>query len=118
MVGSCLTRDRHANEPRNVIRAFVEIVTAAGLPRARVHGLRHTAVTQSIHPRAMELIGHSQNRIRDEHVFPCDSNATERGSGSDECGSKCGLGAPLLKSICQPKTKLQVVAFNGAGGGA
>lgn len=52
-------------EPRNLERAFTEILVAAKLPRVRIHDLRHTAATlllaQGVHPRVvMELLGHSQ----------------------------------------------------------
>ncbi|MGO9258910.1 MAG: tyrosine-type recombinase/integrase [Bryobacteraceae bacterium] len=65
-------------EPRNIERAFSEIITAAGLPRVRVHDLRHTAATlllaQGVHPRVvMELLGHSQIAITMNiysHVVP------------------------------------------------
>jgi integrase len=65
-------------EPRNVARAFDEIVTAAKLPRIRVHDLRHTAATlllaQGVHPRVvMELMGHSQIAVTMNtysHVVP------------------------------------------------
>lgn len=65
-------------EPRNVERAFLEIVKAAELPRIRVHDLRHTAATillaQGVHPRVvMELLGHSQIAITMNlysHVVP------------------------------------------------
>ncbi len=65
-------------EPRNVERAFAEILKAAGLPRVRIHDLRHTAATlllaQGVHPRVvMELLGHSQIAITMNiysHVVP------------------------------------------------
>ncbi|MCL5744442.1 MAG: site-specific integrase [Acidobacteria bacterium] len=65
-------------EPRNVERAFSEIRLAAGLPRVRIHDLRHTAATlllaQGVHPRVvMELLGHSQIAITMNtysHVVP------------------------------------------------
>ncbi len=51
-------------EPRNLQRAFDQIVAIAGLPTVRIHDLRHTAatllLTQGVHPRlVMELLGHS-----------------------------------------------------------
>ncbi len=65
-------------EPRNLERASSEIVKAAGLPRVRVHDLRHTAATlllaQGVHPRVvMELLGHSQIAVTMNtysHVVP------------------------------------------------
>jgi integrase len=51
-------------EPRNLERAFAEILKAAKVPHIRIHDLRHTAATlllaQGVHPRVvMELLGHS-----------------------------------------------------------
>jgi integrase len=51
-------------EPRNLERAFAEIVRTAQVPHIRIHDLRHTAATlllaQGVHPRVvMELLGHS-----------------------------------------------------------
>ena len=65
-------------EPRKVEQVFHQIVRAAGLPRVRVHDLRHTAATlllaQGVHPRVvMELLGHSQIAITMNlysHVLP------------------------------------------------
>jgi integrase len=65
-------------EPRNLERAFAEITECAGLPRIRIHDLRHTAATvllaQGVHPRVvMELLGHSQIAITMNlysHVVP------------------------------------------------
>jgi integrase len=52
-------------EPRNLHRAFSEIVKAAHLPMVRIHDLRHACASllliQGVHPRmVMELLGHSQ----------------------------------------------------------
>ncbi len=65
-------------EPRNITRAFSEIIQAAELPRVRIHDLRHTAATlllaQGVHPRVvMELLGHSQIAVTMNtysHVVP------------------------------------------------
>jgi integrase len=51
------------SEPRNLQRAFDQIVAIAGLPTVRIHDLRHTAatslLTQGVHPLLlMELLGH------------------------------------------------------------
>ena len=50
-------------EPRNLERAYREILARAGLHHIRIHDLRHTAATlllrQGVHPRVvMELLGH------------------------------------------------------------
>jgi len=65
-------------EPRNLERAYSDIIAAAKLPRVRIHDLRHTAATlllaQGVHPRVvMELLGHSQIAITMNtysHVVP------------------------------------------------
>jgi integrase len=65
-------------EPRNLERAYSEILAAAKLPRVRIHDLRHTAatllLTQGVHPRVvMELLGHSQIAVTMNtysHVVP------------------------------------------------
>jgi integrase len=65
-------------EPRNLDRAFSEILLAARLPRIRIHDLRHTAATlllaQGVHPRVvMDLLGHSQIAVTMNtysHVVP------------------------------------------------
>jgi integrase len=51
-------------EPRNLERAYRQILGIAGLHHIRIHDLRHTAatllLTQGVHPRVvMELLGHS-----------------------------------------------------------
>ncbi|WP_432486898.1 tyrosine-type recombinase/integrase [Kineococcus sp. SYSU DK018] len=51
-------------DPRNVSRAFVELLQAAGLRRVRLHDLRHTCATlllaQGVPARVvMEVLGHS-----------------------------------------------------------
>jgi len=48
-----------------VRRAFDEVLTAAKLPRMRIHDLRHTCATlllaQGVHPKVVEeTLGHSQ----------------------------------------------------------
>jgi integrase len=65
-------------EPRNLERAYREILAIAGLQHIRLHDLRHTAatllLTQGVHPRVvMELLGHSQIAITMNtysHVVP------------------------------------------------
>lgn len=65
-------------EPRNLERAYREVLAIAGLPHIRIHDLRHTAatllLTQGVHPRVvMELLGHSQIAITMNtysHVVP------------------------------------------------
>lgn len=65
-------------EPRNLERAYGQILATAGLHHIRIHDLRHTAatllLTQGVHPRAvMELLGHSQIAITMNtysHVVP------------------------------------------------
>ena len=65
-------------EPRNLERAYREILAIAGLHHVRIHDLRHTAatllLTQGVHPRVvMELLGHSQIAITMNtysHVVP------------------------------------------------
>lgn len=65
-------------EPRNIERAYGEILAIAGLQHIRIHDLRHTAatllLTQGVHPRVvMELLGHSQIAITMNtysHVVP------------------------------------------------
>jgi integrase len=61
-----------------VRRDFKAILTSAGLPRMRIHDLRHTAATlllaQSVQPRVvMETLGHSQISVTMDtysHVLP------------------------------------------------
>jgi integrase len=65
-------------EPRNLERAYRQILALAGLHHIRIHDLRHTAatllLTQGVHPRVvMELLGHSQIAITMNtysHVVP------------------------------------------------
>jgi len=65
-------------EPRNLDRAYRQIVKAASLPHIRIHDLRHTAATllliQGVHPRVvLELLGHSQIAVTMNlysHVVP------------------------------------------------
>jgi len=65
-------------EPRNLERAYRQVLATAGLHHVRIHDLRHTAatllLTQGVHPRAvMELLGHSQIAITMNtysHVVP------------------------------------------------
>jgi integrase len=64
-------------EPRNLERAFRQILAIAGLHHIRIHDLRHTAATllliQGVHPRVvMELLGHSQIAVtmRYSHMVP------------------------------------------------
>ena len=65
-------------EPRNLERAYRQILAIAGLHHIRIHDLRHTAatllLTQGVHARVvMELLGHSQIAITlntYSHVVP------------------------------------------------
>jgi integrase len=65
-------------DERNVRREFDSILTAAKLPRIRIHDLRHTCASlllvQGVHPRVvMELLGHSQSSLTFDtysHVLP------------------------------------------------
>ena len=62
----------------NVTKAFHELLATAGLPRIRIHDLRHTAATlllaQGVSPRdIMEILGHSQISLTMDtysHVLP------------------------------------------------
>lgn len=50
-------------DARRVLSKFQSLLAAAGLPRLRLHDLRHSAVAiliaQGVHPRAIsELLGH------------------------------------------------------------
>jgi integrase len=52
-------------DERNVRRAFKDVLTAAKLPKMRIHDLRHTCATlllaQGVHPKVVqEILGHSQ----------------------------------------------------------
>ena len=72
------TRTGTPLDERNVRAAFTSILSAAGLERIRVHGLRHTCATillaQGEHPRVvMETLGHSQISLTLDtysHVMP------------------------------------------------
>lgn len=65
-------------EPRNLERAYGQILAIAGLHHIRIHDLRHTAATlllaQGVHQRVvMDLLGHSQIAITMNlysHVVP------------------------------------------------
>lgn len=65
-------------DPRNVAEEFQKILATSGLPRIRLHDLRHTAATlllaQGVHPRVvMDLLGHSQIAVTMNtysHVVP------------------------------------------------
>ena len=64
-------------EPRNLERAYRQILDGTELPHVRIHDLRHTAatllLTQGVHPRVvMELLGHSQIAVtmKYSHVVP------------------------------------------------
>ena len=65
-------------DPSNVTKAFHELLVSAGLPRIRIHDLRHTAATlllaQGVSPRViMEILGHSQISLTMDtysHVLP------------------------------------------------
>ena len=67
-----------ALDSRNVTRAFHKLLVDAGLPRIRLHDLRHTAATlllaQGVSPRTiMEILGHSQISLTMDtysHVLP------------------------------------------------
>jgi integrase len=52
-------------DERNVRRGFKDVLTAAKLPKMRIHDLRHTCATlllaQGVHPKVVqEILGHSQ----------------------------------------------------------
>lgn len=54
--------------PRNVVRAFDQAVTGAGLRRIRIHDLRHTAASlalrEGVHPKLVqEMLGHANVAI-------------------------------------------------------
>jgi len=54
-----------ALDDRNVRRAFMDVLTAANLPKMRIHDLRHTCATlllaQGVHPKAVQsILGHAQ----------------------------------------------------------
>ena len=63
---------------RNVRKAFHKHLDKAGLPRLRIHDLRHTCASlllvQGVHPRVvMEILGHSQISLTLDtysHVLP------------------------------------------------
>jgi integrase len=64
-------------EPRNLERAYREILAIAGLHHIRIHDLRHSCatllLTQGVHARVvMELLGHSQIAVtmRYSHMVP------------------------------------------------
>ena len=65
-------------EPRNLERAYRQVLSTAGLRHIRIHDLRHTAatllLTQGVHPRVvMDLLGHSQIAVTMNtysHVVP------------------------------------------------
>lgn len=64
--------------PRNLLRSFQRILEGAGLPKIRLHDLRHTHATlmlkQGEHPKIVsERLGHSNTRITMDiysHVLP------------------------------------------------
>ncbi len=54
--------------PRNIVRAFDLAVERAGVPRIRIHDLRHTAATvalrEGVHPKLVqEMLGHANVAI-------------------------------------------------------
>ncbi|WP_236022934.1 tyrosine-type recombinase/integrase [Dictyobacter formicarum] len=61
-----------------LLKIFKEALTAAGLPRMRVHDLRHSAaiilLSMNIHPKVVqELLGHSSINITMDlysHILP------------------------------------------------
>jgi integrase len=65
-------------DERNVRRAFKDLLTAAKLPKIRIHDLRHTCATlllaQGVHPKVVqETLGHSQISLTMDtysHVLP------------------------------------------------
>ena len=67
-----------ALDERNVRRAFKDLLTAAKLPKIRIHDLRHTCATlllaQGVHPKVVqETLGHSQISLTMDtysHVLP------------------------------------------------
>ena len=72
------TRRGKPLDASNVTKAFHELLARAGLPRIRIHDLRHTAATlllaQGVSPRViMEVLGHSQISLTMDtysHVLP------------------------------------------------
>lgn len=65
-------------DDRNIRKEFMALLTKAGLPRVRLHDLRHTCASlllaQGVHPRVvMEILGHSQISLTLDtysHVLP------------------------------------------------
>jgi integrase len=65
-------------DDRNVRKAFKELLTAAKLPRIRIHDLRHICATlllaQDVHSKVVqEILGHSQISLTLDtysHVLP------------------------------------------------
>ena len=65
-------------DDRNVRKEFIALLTKTGLPRVRLHDLRHTCASlllaQGVHPRVvMEILGHSQISLTLDtysHVLP------------------------------------------------
>jgi integrase len=60
----CPTETGTPWDPRNLSRAFAELMEGSGLPRVTFHGLRHSHITQllkaGVHPKiASERAGHS-----------------------------------------------------------
>ena len=60
----CTLHGTHLN-PNHVVEEFKKLLTRAGLPNIRFHGLRHSAATLllslGVHPKVVqELLGHTQ----------------------------------------------------------
>jgi len=78
VMNGVVCRVRVLPDERNVRRAFKKLLTAAKLPKIRIHDLRHTCATlllaQGVHPKVVqEILGHSQISLTLDtysHVLP------------------------------------------------
>jgi len=97
-------------EPRTLARAHSDILLVAGLPRVRIHDLRHTAATlllvQGVHPRVVqELFGHASIAITMNtysHVVPAlrkdaadQMDAALKGSGENRIATSAATDPTL-----------------------